>query len=381
MCTNRNLDPQTACDGPQQVDPASDHAERKWRPVNRTSSTIIAALTVALVACGPLGSKPQSPAASIQPTEVRISLIPGTTNAALFFGIEKGYFARNGINVTTVVIPTGSTVIPPLLSGDLDIGQGGPNSGLFNTFLQSPGAIKIIGSVYVAAPGASGHNQGVFVRKDVWDAGLRRAKDVKGHTIYLIARGQNMEYFTQRWLDQEQTGYRAADRGGDVTFGILPNVQQIFNSLQSKQIEAGLLIQPQSDLVIKQGIAQPLFWLNDVAPNFVTNVWMASNKFLSQKRPAAIGFLKSYNEAVKGWNAAFAKGPESAQYRELVEITAKWLKQDAKNVALFPGASASFRTADLEDMAKYYRDRGYYPSLPKASDFVDNSIARDAGVK
>jgi NitT/TauT family transport system substrate-binding protein len=348
--------------------------------VNRARLTILLALGVALVGCGPAGGT-SSPAASAQPTEVRISLIPGTTNAALFFGIEKGYFTRRGITVTTVVIPTGSTVIPPLLSGDLDIGQGGPNSGLFNTFLQNPGAIKIIGSVYVAAPGPSGHNQGVFVRKDVYDSGFKTARDAKGRSIYLIARGQNMEYFTQRWLDQEKTGYKASDRGGDVTFGLLPNVQQIFNSLQSKQIEAGLLIQPQSDLVVRQGIAQPLFWLNEVAPNFVTNVWMASNQFLTKNRKAAVQFMRAYMEAVQDWNVAFAKGPESADYKELVDITAKWLKQDAKNIALFPGVSASFRTADLEEMAKYYRDRGYYSAIPKVADYVDSSIAKDAGVK
>jgi hypothetical protein len=91
--------------------------------------------------------------------------------------------------------------------------------------------------------------------------------------------------------------------------------------------------------------------------------------------------MRAYMEAVQDWNVAFAKGPQSADYKELVDITAKWLKQDAKNIALFPGVSASFRTADLEEMAKYYRDRGYYSAIPKVVDYVDSSIAKDAGVK
>jgi NitT/TauT family transport system substrate-binding protein len=62
--------------------------------------------------------------ADVEQAEIRLGLIPIADVAPVFIGIEQGYFAEEGLTVTTEYAAGGAAAIPALVSGDIDFAFG-----------------------------------------------------------------------------------------------------------------------------------------------------------------------------------------------------------------------------------------------------------------
>lgn len=348
------------------------------------------ALTTAACGSGDQSGKPvttQAAATSqatltIQPTTtIRISLIPTTSNAALFLGLSRGYFKEEHVDLDTTFIATGSSVLAPLISGSLDIGQGGPSAGLFNTINEAPGKVKVIGSVQTAVPGESARNQGILVDAKL---GIRDARTAVAKRLHvaILAKGQNMEYYTRLWLDKsgQANATLGYEESSDVVLVNAQNPATIYAALKTGQLQSGLLVTPLSQRSISEGLAVPLFWLNEVSPGASTNLFMASAAFLKANGDAATAFLRAYSRSAKAAESALAAGPSSDAYKELISVTAKYLSADAATLTVSPGYSVDVNADDLKAMAAYFAKIGRLsgPTPPALSDYVDLSYLQAA---
>lgn len=94
--------------------------------VNRRTFLVSAmALTALTAACGGEGSASQSPsggAGSATATKVSVGVIPIVDVAPLYLGIQKGFFAKQGLEVTPRPAQGGAAVVPAVLSGENQIG-------------------------------------------------------------------------------------------------------------------------------------------------------------------------------------------------------------------------------------------------------------------
>ncbi len=79
---------------------------------------LLAALALAATACGGGGSAPTTGPDGL--TQADVGILPIVTNAPLALGIEKGFFAEEGLAVTTQLAQGGAALLPAVVSGQYD---------------------------------------------------------------------------------------------------------------------------------------------------------------------------------------------------------------------------------------------------------------------
>src|SRR3989304_5031379 len=66
----------------------------------------------------------ESPKAPPPPATVKVGLINSATDAPTLIAMEQGYFKEQGITIQPEIFDSASRMIPPLASGQLDVGAG-----------------------------------------------------------------------------------------------------------------------------------------------------------------------------------------------------------------------------------------------------------------
>jgi ABC-type nitrate/sulfonate/bicarbonate transport system substrate-binding protein len=130
----------------------------------------------------------QSPQPAAMPEQLTIA--SGTQEPSLLTLIadEKGYFQKNGLNVTIRTYPAGTYAVKELLAGNADLAYAAEFVGVANSF-QSP-ELRIIATT------AKINNLYFIIRSD---RGISKPSDLKGNTI-AVPKGSVAEFFLGRYL-------------------------------------------------------------------------------------------------------------------------------------------------------------------------------------
>ena len=259
------------------------------------------AVPTATTAISAPGTKvPASPVRPAKLTDVTLGYIPILIDAPFFVGIEKGYFADEGINLKLERLAGGADMLVQTAAGNFDIGGGGIGAAVFNA---AGAAIKdkrevpfeIVLPLHSEKPPVV---TPLVVSKARYDSGeITKVADLKGKKVAINARGASTEY----WLD------RALASGGltykDVTVVAVP-FQDVAEALANKSIDGSMLAEPFATLGKDQGK------IRVIAEDFVngeqpTGVYW--NRAWAKKNPElGAGFIRAYLRAVKdlengGW--------------------------------------------------------------------------------
>ena len=101
--------------------------------------------------------------------------------------LARGYFSQEGLDVQLVDFTTGAQMIPPLATGDLEIGSGGIAVGLFAAIARGI-PLKIVADQTVNS--TASRSTGWLVRKELVDSGkLRSEADFRGLRVALGGTG------------------------------------------------------------------------------------------------------------------------------------------------------------------------------------------------
>src|SRR5215212_3422875 len=161
-----------ACSAPSRA-PAAPPAAGGGAPPAAANTAVAPSASAAAVA-------PSRPAPLAPPITIRSGDSQSGTLAGLYIGIEKGYFAEEGIAVEIVPLASLEPQIAALGTGQLDVGQGGFVPGLFNAVARGI-ALRIAATAAVHAPGRS---QLLVARRDLLDSGeLADYAMLRGKTI------------------------------------------------------------------------------------------------------------------------------------------------------------------------------------------------------
>lgn len=263
-----------------------------------------AAAAFALSACGgddggdrPLAttggaSTPGATAAPRELKDVTVGYIPILIDAPFFVGIEKGYFAAEGLNLKLERLAGGADMLVQTAAGNFAIGSGGIGAAVFNA---AGAAIKLDREVpfEIVAPL---HNEKppvttpMVVSKERYDSGeLTKVAALKGKKVSINARGASTEYWLQRALQSGGLSY------GDITVVTVP-FPDVAAALKNKSIDAAMLGEPFTTLGEDNGLVKVLTedFVNGEQPTAV--YW---NRDWAKKNPElAAGFLKAYLKAV-----------------------------------------------------------------------------------
>jgi len=233
--------------------------------------------------------------------DVSIGYSPLLINAPFYVGIEKGYFADEGINLKLQRIGQGADVLTQTAAGNFDLGSAGIGAAGFNL---AGAALKekkevpfeVVSPLHTERPPAA---TPLVVSKARKDAGeITKVADLKGKKVAVNNRGSATEY----WL------YLALATGGltmkDITLQTM-SFNDMPAALQNKGIDGAMLGEPLTTQAKDQGLVSVL---TDTFTNGEAATAVYWNRDWARKNPQlADGFLNAFYKAANemekgGWD-------------------------------------------------------------------------------
>ena len=120
--------------------------------------------------------------------KVTISYIGGAADVGFYIADAKGFLKAEGVEAELVVFDSSARMVAPLATGDVDIGSGAVGAGTYNALERG---IRLRAVADKARNKGVYSYQGLLVRKDLWEAGVRSLKDLKGRKFAMTAPGSN----------------------------------------------------------------------------------------------------------------------------------------------------------------------------------------------
>src|SRR5438477_11819269 len=121
----------------------------------------------------------------------RVSVLKLTASTPIFGGVEKGFFKEFGVEPELVYFQAAAPISTAVAAGQIDVGATGLTAATYNIVL---GGEKMW---IVANKGREWPDHrltAIVVRKDLYDAGVRRVTDLKGKRIGITQLGSTFHY-------------------------------------------------------------------------------------------------------------------------------------------------------------------------------------------
>lgn len=320
------------------------------------------ALLLAAACSGPLLTAKSPPA-----EKVAVATLGASSDAAIYIGIEKGYFAEQGIEVQPVSFKVVTDILPALVNRQVDVGTGAPTAGLFNA-LAGGIPVKIVASNARLEPGRDG---GAFVlRKGVADM-IASAADLKHRNIALTSRGG---ITGQVLLDRILSPVGLSE--SDVNVVLIPGFPETLTAMATGQIDGALLPEPWVSLGVAQD--QIVVWkpFAEIAPSMENNLLVYSDEFATQRSDVARRFMVARLKAVRDYEAGFSGGRDRTT---LVSILTRYTP--ITDPAIYARMSFSEMDPDgrvdegsLEQLQDWYADHGYVSQRADLNAALDSSF-------
>ncbi|HEY5602161.1 MAG TPA: ABC transporter substrate-binding protein [Gammaproteobacteria bacterium] len=313
----------------------------------------------------------QSPAAEDM-LDVPVGISPVMSSAAMFIAVEKGYFKAQGLNV--IINPfkaSGAKMAPFLASGQLFVGGGNINAGMYNAIAHDI-PIKIVADKGIVSPG---HGYlALIVRKDYVDSGRYKSfKDLKGMSMAVTAKGVSQQIVTEMYL--KKAGLSLNDI--DLKFLAYADINI---ALANKSIDASVQIEPLVAEAVENDIAVRVSGNDEIYPDQQSAAIFYSPVFMKKHPEQAGRFMVAYVKGLRDYNDAFEKN----QDREgIVNILIKHTR--IKNAAVYSrtipvglNPDGMVNMPSLKQDAKWYHEKGYVKELPDIDNIVDLSYVKQA---
>jgi len=253
---------------------------------------------------------PSTPAAPPPPVTVRVGILNSIGDAPFSIGIEKGFYAEQGLIIETVPFDSAARMIAPLSTGQLEVGQGVISAGALNAVARGVD-IKGIAGASASPPGHG--NTAYVLRRDLVEQ-IRSPADLRGRKLGLAARGTGIEIELAELL-----------RRGGLTLDEVELVQLNFSeqvtALANQALDLAAIPEPAATLAVDRGVGHIWLRADELIPNHLTSFIWAGPHFVAQP-DVARRFLVAALKAVRLYNDAFFKHDPQVR-EELIQIFIK----------------------------------------------------------
>ena len=304
--------------------------------------------------------------------DVPIGITPAMSTAGLFVAYEKGYFREQGINLVMKQIPrAGAQMIPFLATGQLMVGCGNLNAGLYNAIANDI-PLKVVADKGTVTP-KHGY-LALLVRKAHVDSGrYKELKDLKGMTVAVTARGVSQEIVYEKYLQ------KAGLTLDDVKFVIL-SWADMNVALSNGAIDATIQVEPLVARAVEKGIATRVMGDDEVYPNQQSAVIMYSPVFIEKQPELAKAFMVAYVKGMRDYYDAFEKNKDK---EAVIKILMKHTK--VKDRATYDKVAtvglhhdAMLNVATMKQDAQWLHDKGYVKHMPNVDGIADLTFVEHA---
>jgi NitT/TauT family transport system substrate-binding protein len=260
-------------------------------PLRRRVPAIAAVLCVllTLAGCGLLGadtqdtgSAPKS-AGAPEKAKVKVAVLPTMDTVPLYLAMDSGYFAKEGLEVTTVAAASGQDCVTKLVSGDVDFAFSS-YTPFFLAKVKGAADIKLVADATSAAPGNA-------VVVTMPNSGVRTIKDLTGKRVGITARFTMSHLLVESQL--KVNGVESSSiQWTEVAF------PQMADRLAKGQIDAAFLTEPFLQQAAKSVGAYRLF---DTATGPTADIpltgYGATGKFVNANRRTVEAFQRAMKRA------------------------------------------------------------------------------------
>jgi len=315
----------------------------------------------------------------VAPLNPPVSLKVGVTGiapeAAIYQAVEKGYFQDEGLDVELVPVRGITEQVGLLATGQLQLGNGGVDPGLFNAAQRDIG-LKFVTTLVSSTdknPGAAG----LIVRQELVDSGqYKDLSDLKGLTLAVSALGTTSQMHVERALAK---GGLTAD---DVSW-IAMAFPDMLPALANKAADAAWQVEPFVAIANSRGVARTMAQAGDILPGAIGVIMVISPRFAAEEPEAARRYMTAYLRGARDYYRAFVSNENPAGREEFYQVLMKHTA--VKDPALYPlmGWSGVDPNGGLDErmldlMQDYLLQRGTIREKLDVSRVVDHSYVEYA---
>jgi NitT/TauT family transport system substrate-binding protein len=312
------------------------------------------------------GSSLSAPAIAQVDTPVRITAFPNFVNLPIYLAMDKGYFAKEHLDVDVHKIQTSpSSMLPSIARGDVDISPLTISAGFFNQFAQGFD-VKLVSSI--SGP-KKGWNDSVYfvVRQDDWDAKpIRTLGDLAGKTVDVAGQSSTLEFIFRQALDF----YHLKPSDFNITYRFR-TPPDWFAAFQNKAVDAMPIVEPMATQMQLKGVGHKMFGLVDVAPWYQDTFLAVSPAFARDHPDAVVRFLRAFTKAQ---HEILKSGNKWTP--EYVATVSKWtdIPPDVIQQLIGPAYPGDLGVINLESLNRqqnFYLESGIVPKAVPVASLVD----------
>jgi NitT/TauT family transport system substrate-binding protein len=295
-----------------------------------------------------------SPNAAPQAARVRLAELGILAGVGYYIGLEKGYFAEEGLDVEPLRFGTTAETTAPLAAGQLDIGAGAISAGLFNAIARGVD-IKLVADHGHSESGRPGN--ALLARRAAVEAGqLRGVADLRGRRIAMASPSIAVISDVRGYLAQ-----------GGLALNDVVLVQMAFPdmmpALSNGSVDAVVAVEPFMTLIQRSGVGTR--WLSDyeVNPDHQIAAVLYGPSFVRSQSEAARRWMVAYLRGVRDFNDGFVRSNPAAR-EETIQALMKWtpirdraLYEQMTVIALDP--DGELRVASLRADQELFLQLGY----------------------
>ncbi len=323
---------------------------------------LLAAIGALLAIAGPGCAPSPGPVDRVSVAELGVS-----SDAAIYIGIEKGYFAEQRIEVDRQHFNTAGDIVTALSTGRLDVGSGAPTAGLFNA-LAGGIPLKIVASNQRFEPGRDGG--AVVIRKDLAGT-IHTAADFKGKRLGVVGGGGVV---SQILYDQILRPAGLSD--SDVHLVRISSGSDLLAALENGSTDASALAEPALSIGLAHGKVALWKRFAEIAPGSENNLLMYSEAFAA-RTDVARRFMVARMKAVRFYNDALFEGGDRDDFVSIMTRYTPMTDPAAYQLMSFSAIDPNGRVGleSLNTMQDWYATHGYVPKPADLSDAVDPTFA------
>jgi NitT/TauT family transport system substrate-binding protein len=253
------------------------------------------------------GSAPQAPAsapAALAPlsprVKIRLGVTEATVNGPMFIGMDRGYFAEQGLDVEDSRFDGVTRMMQPLAAGQLDVIGAAITAGLFNAVARDVD-VRIVADRGRESPGRS--ESALVVRADLYDSGaVRSLANLRGLRVAVPGAQAGSTLALELGHGLEAQGMTI----DDVEVVDLP-IPEANAALGNRSVDAALITEPLVTQGIAAGISRQLHRSGELYPGLQTGFILYSADLARNQSEAARRFMVAYLRGVRDYSDAFTK--------------------------------------------------------------------------
>lgn len=315
------------------------------------------------------------PRAALADDKVHVGTAGLVSDAPLFIAQARGFYKEQNLEVEFTNLESGSKMIAPLGTGEIDAGAGAPSAALYNAVLQGIN-IRVVADKGRLSPGY-GYNP-LLVRKELMTSGkVKTYADLRGLKFASSATG----------AAGDSTLNEALKRGGikytDLRIPIIPFPSMIAG-FANAAIDAAIVSEPIATQAIREGVAEMFASSDKFYPNQQIAVLLYGSKFIAERPDVAKRFMIAYVKAIRYYFGALKgghfAGPNAPSVIAILQqYTA--LKDASVYAAMIPAGidpGGYVNTVSMNKDVEFWRGLGLVQQPVTAEQVVDISFVENA---